>query len=155
MKYDAAAQEMPTDLATFGKCMRATYRANTGAEPGAWFDESMALLAENEAATGHKVRFVHARGHDSYVCRIDARHRRLPANLVLVGDSFCKLNPAFGQGTEKAMMDCLALSTSLGRWQAMADVMRDFEARRSTKTYTLFDFNRALDLASPEVRKRE
>lgn len=155
MRYNSTPEEMPKTLDHYRQYVKETYAINTGTELAPWFDETIDLLQENEEITGQKVHFRQAKDADSYTTMIDAHNRKMPHNLVLVGDSYAKLNPAFGQGTHKAMTDCLTLSSSLSRFENIKDAARDFEVRRKPRSYGLFDFNRAMDLASPDIRRCE
>lgn len=155
MKYNTSPDMLPKNLDHFRQHVKEAFAANTGQDIGPWLDETVDLLQENEDLTEQKAHFRQARDSDSYVTIIEAVNRKLPHNLVLVGDSFSKLNPAFGQGTHKAMSDCLTLSASLSKFDNLNDVARDFDARRNPRSYGLFDFNRAMDLASPDIQKRE
>ena len=58
--------------------------------------------------------------------------RKLPGQLVLLGDSVCAFNPVYGQGMTIAAMGALELSSSVSRWKDSgfdADFTRQFQKR--------------------------
>ncbi|UZJ57619.1 hypothetical protein CBS101457_006939 [Exobasidium rhododendri] len=152
MAYDTSMSDMPKCVNSFREHAKHTYFTATGEEAGSWLDETCDLLLQNEKITGQKVKFIKARDEESYMTVPDAKNRHLPKNMALMGDAYGKLNPAFGQGTQKAVTDALTLSTSLSENEGVADVVADFDIKRAPKSYRQFASNRAMDFTAPEIQ---
>jgi 2-polyprenyl-6-methoxyphenol hydroxylase-like FAD-dependent oxidoreductase len=144
MTYNASQSDMPRTLGEYKNFVKGSYYGAVGREIGPWFDETIDLLQKNETITGEKVKFHTARDESSYITTINPNNRQLPYNLALVGDSYAKLNPAYGQGTAKAVMDALTLSTCLEQHANIEKAVKAFDKQRAPKSYGLFDFNRAI-----------
>jgi 2-polyprenyl-6-methoxyphenol hydroxylase-like FAD-dependent oxidoreductase len=159
MSYESKPlNEMPNTLDQYQNGWNASHFALFGENKAAWFEEVMDLLRENEELTGEKFKCVRARDYRSYC--LDSTHNRLPSNMILLGDSFCKLNPAFGQGCQKASSEVVLLHSLLLNNHANQDLQSNLDKalpqyyeRQSILAKRLFDLNRALDMSQPEVIK--
>lgn len=166
MSYDSKPlSEMPKTIDEIQNGWNASHFAVTGKEKEPWFNEVMDLLRENEELTGEKIKNVRYRDYQSYC--LQSTRDNLPQNMILLGDTFCKLNPAFGQGCQKASSEVMILNnlflnsqdSSRGKkpqqsLQLRLDkIISEYCAKQEIYAKRLFFLNRALDLSQIEVIK--
>ncbi|KAG8982695.1 hypothetical protein FRB93_007916 [Tulasnella sp. JGI-2019a] len=74
---------------------------------------------------------------------------RLPNNWIAAGDSIMKLNPIYGQGCTKAMIDAVTLDSLLHRIPSQQDLPPDFVTsyfkKAAGRTEVMWDGNKATD----------
>ncbi|KAG8993377.1 hypothetical protein FRB95_006375 [Tulasnella sp. JGI-2019a] len=88
-------------------------------------------------------------GTFSFVKYHEADKGSIPSNWVSVGDSLMKLNPIYGQGCSKAMMDAVAINSLLRQVSHQQDLPPDFAAsyfqKATNRTKGMWDSNKATD----------
>lgn len=169
MSYESKPlSKMPTTIDEMQRGWNASHFGLYGKEKEEWFDQLMDLLRESEELTGEKLKCVRYRDHRSYC--LESTHSLLPRNMILIGDVFCKLNPAFGQGCQKASSEVMLLHSLLLQYetsscideksQAVQDLQSIFDKilpqfceKQEVLAKRLFILNRALDMSQPEVVK--
>lgn len=88
----------------------------------------------------HKVDHLHFHRYDL------ATEGSLPANFAVLGDAIMRLNPVFGQGCAKAMVDAVSLDGALREVSATSGVPANFATSllkaQTRRTSFLFDLTR-------------
>ncbi|KAG8887484.1 hypothetical protein FRB98_009565 [Tulasnella sp. 332] len=83
----------------------------------------------------------------------EAPQGTLPSNWVAMGDAIVKLNPIYGQGCGKAMMDVVTLDSLLRHVPSQQDLPLDFSEKFFQKTIArtggMWDGNKANDYGFP------
>lgn len=152
------AEQKIDSLDAFEEAVQACYYIMYGSDIDPWFRGLMELLRENEDLMQEKVKFQHLDDKDSYIH--DLNTSRLPNNLLLLGDSYAKLNPAFGQGMQKASGEAMTLHCALLDNQEtetddkIEKAVNSFNISRHPWIYGLFKMNRALDMDRKSIKAR-
>ncbi|KAG8881395.1 hypothetical protein FRB98_004375 [Tulasnella sp. 332] len=85
----------------------------------------------------------------SFIKYHQAESGSLPSNWAAVGDSVMKVNPIYGQGCTKAMMDTLALDSLFRNIPALqefpSDFAREYFQKAIKRTGGMWDGNKAVD----------
>ncbi|KAG8993909.1 hypothetical protein FRB95_014179 [Tulasnella sp. JGI-2019a] len=88
-------------------------------------------------------------GRMSFIKYQDAENGTLPNNWIAMGDSLIKLNPIYGQGCTKAMMDAVTLDSLLRHVPSQQDLPPDFSKKffhkAVARTKGIWDGNKAND----------
>ncbi|KAG8986886.1 hypothetical protein FRB93_005033 [Tulasnella sp. JGI-2019a] len=92
-------------------------------------------------------------GNMSFIKYHQAPKGTLPDNWVAVGDAFFKLNPVYGQGCTKAVMDAITLDGLLRRLPSNSVIPSDFSGRffhkAIARTGGMWDNTKATDYGWP------
>ncbi|KAG8875042.1 hypothetical protein FRB97_005463 [Tulasnella sp. 331] len=138
-------EPIPRTISAFRDYVKSLHHSD--ATPG-WIYQILDLLEahEDECAPWHAdVK----PGKMAFVKYHEAQEGTLPSNWVAVGDSVIKLNPIYGQGCSKAMMDAVSLDASLRGVSSQNGIPRDFSRRYFAKaiarTQGMWNSNKAND----------
>jgi 2-polyprenyl-6-methoxyphenol hydroxylase-like FAD-dependent oxidoreductase len=110
--WGLTTHDMPTTLVEYIEQVEEMYQRSSGV-PEVDLIQSLRQLAEELSESDTKVQFIGCRPGQCYY--VDYAGGNIPSNFVAVGDSVMRLNPAFGQGVSKALMDATSLCTILYR----------------------------------------
>lgn len=153
------AEERINSLDGFQEAVQACHHVMYDREIDPWFERFMDLMRENEEIQEEKVKFHRLDDRESYIH--DLNSTVLPSNLLLMGDSYTKLNPAFAQGMQKASGEAMTLHSALldhsngdKTEESIVSVVKAFNLSRNIWLQGLFKMNRALDLDREPIKAR-
>ncbi|KAG9018335.1 hypothetical protein FRB93_000038 [Tulasnella sp. JGI-2019a] len=140
-----SAEDRPLTASEFRTYTKSLHHSEV--TPG-WIYELFDILEAHEAECDAWYAVVHP-GKLAYIKYHEAESGALPSNWVAIGDSMVKLNPIYGQGCGKAMMDVVALDKLLrglpSRHAIPDGFSTKFFRKAITRTQGMWNNNKAHD----------
>ncbi|KAG8993375.1 hypothetical protein FRB93_001988 [Tulasnella sp. JGI-2019a] len=147
--WDLTADQRPHSIDELRAYLKSIHRSETTPD---WVYGLLDILEANEEACAPWWVEVPA-GRMSYIKYQEAPKGTLPDNWIAVGDAFLKLNPIYGQGCTKAMMDAITLDGLLRQLPSNQAIPLDFSGKFFRKAIarsgSMWDGTKAVDYGWP------
>ncbi|KAF9520490.1 hypothetical protein BS47DRAFT_1335655 [Hydnum rufescens UP504] len=146
-------ENLPENFSQFVDAVRSvrerTFRTNpSGKRQSDWIFEFLNVLGESI----NNIDDIKFSGYKVGACRwIDFESAPIPSNFVPIGDARMYLNPAFGQGLSKILMEITVLNSTLltlappSSPSIPSSLSVSFLKRAKQLTQSMYDLNRMLD----------
>ncbi|KAG8871104.1 hypothetical protein FRB97_009008 [Tulasnella sp. 331] len=150
-RWGVGTSDLPYSIPEIEACIRSLHQNHPAPE---WVYKLLDILSENEEACAPWYTGINT-SKFSFVKYHQAERGSLPKNWVAVGDAVMNLNPVYGQGCTKALMDAVALDSLLRRVPSGRELPSDFSnsyfKKAAARTGSMWDGNKANDYGWPST----